>query len=69
MILRGLGPVLLRNPIFLSFSRGVGSGPLSPPLDPQMPVNGFSVYKGLTISLLVLQGHFMRTLNKMALRS
>ena len=30
MILMGSGPVLLRNPIFLLFSRGGGPVPLSP---------------------------------------
>ena len=36
LFFRGSGPVLLRNPIFLSFSRG--SGPPVPPLDPHMHV-------------------------------
>ena len=35
VVFQGMGPELLRNPIFLWFFR-VGAGPLSPPLDPRM---------------------------------
>ena len=35
---KGSGPVLLRDPLFLRFFRGRGSGPPVPPLDPHMQV-------------------------------
>ena len=36
LFFRGSGAVLLRNPLFLSFSGGGGPVPLRPPLDPHM---------------------------------